>query len=492
MDTEVGFVTTIKDFLIYLDGLPSIRINDFVQSESGVRGWVNALLPNSVEVLLLDEGAVQPGQMFKKMPQKLEALAGDFLLGRAVNSLSVPIDGKGILSKTRSAKSVDLDREAPGIQSREFIKTQFETGITLVDTLIPLGRGQRELVLGDPRSGKTRFLMDLIVNQKGKNTVCIYTSIGKPLHEVRTLIDVFEANEALSYTCIIAAASSDPAPLIYLAPKTALAVAEYFKDAGKDVLVILDDLGAHAKIYREMALLAGHFPGRESYPGDIFYQHGHLIERAGNFNQSAGGGSITCIPAMEIDLNDFTTFIPTNLMAMTDGHLLFKSSMYNLGQRPAIDVSLSVSRIGQQTQNRVQNLLSARIKQILIHAKDLETLARFSSEITPESQMALHQQKLIFEMLKQEPFSYISLQVQTVLLGLVFTEFLKSKRLPEVVWIKDLLIKAFSKDPALKAVASEVFNLKDDAELITKLEGLKPRLDTLTQKKEATDDDQTA
>lgn len=482
MDTEVGFVTTIKDFLIYLDGLPSIKINDFVASEGGIRGWVNAVLPNSVEVLLLDEGAVQPGQMFKKMPQKLEALAGEFLLGRAVNPLSIPIDGKGILSKTKLSKSVDLDREAPGIQSREFIKTQFETGISVVDTLIPLGKGQRELVLGDPRSGKTRFLMDMIINQKGRGTVCIYTSIGKPLHEVRTLIDVFEANEALSYTCIIAAASSDPAPLIYLAPKTALAVAEYFKDGGKDVLVILDDLGAHAKIYREMALLAGHFPGRESYPGDIFYQHGHLIERAGNFNKSAGGGSITCLPAMEIDLNDFTTFIPTNLMAMTDGHLLFKSSMYNLGQRPAIDVALSVSRIGQQTQNRVQNLLSTRIKQTLIHAKDLETLARFSSEITPESQLVLHQARLIAEMLKQEPFTAIPLQVQTILLGLVFTEFLQTKQMPEVIWIKSELIKAFDSDKELKAFAQSIFSLKDEAELISKLGEMGGKFESLVQK----------
>lgn len=472
---EVGFVTKVRDFLVYLDGLPTIRINDMVHSDPDwggpqVRGWVSAILPDAVEVLLLDDGAVKPGQMFKRMEERLTVAVGGHLLGRAVNPLGIPIDGKGPLLSTRTTAKSELDRTASGIQARQFITEQFISGVSIVDSLIPLGKGQRELVLGDARSGKTSFLIDLIVNQAGSGVVCIYASIGKPITEVRSLIDILKANQALAHTIVIAASSTDTAPLIYLAPQTAFSVAEYFQQKGKDVLLILDDMGNHAKIYREIALLGNKAPGRESYPGDIFYAHAHLLERAGKFGPKEGGGSITAIPVIELNLNDFTTFIPTNLMAMTDGHLLFKSALYNSGQRPAIDIPLSVSRIGQQTQSKAQNLLATRVKQVLARSLSLETISRFSTELPEATQQVLHQASLIHEMLKQESLTKVSPQVQTLLLGLVFTSFLRSHDVAYLRANKQKLVEAFEKDPTLLALTGTVFSLKDDEEIIEKLE----------------------
>lgn len=473
---EVGFVKSIKNFLCYIDGLPTARVNDLVVNDEGIRGWVSALLPDATEVLLLDEGQVGPGQLFKCGSQKLTVPVGEFLIGRAVNSLGVPIDGKGPLAKGTSDVEADLDPTAPGISAREFISEQFDTGITLVDTLIPLGKGQRELILGDARSGKSDFLTNIIINQKHSGIVCVYALIGKPVSEVRSLIDMLHLNHALDHTVVVAAASSDPAPLIFMTPQTALAIGEYFQKQGKDVLVILDDLGTHAKIYREIALLANRPPGRESYPGDIFYQHAHLLERAGNFKKEAGGGSITALPVIELNMSDFTTLIPTNLMGMTDGHLLFKAALYNMGQRPAVDISLSVSRVGQQTQNRVQNSLATQIKQIMAQAAQLETVSRFSFELPASTQLILKQKEMFEELIKQQTLGYTPKEIQMILLALPFTHFMQSRDKDFVKKYKDTLIKAFMTDPELLRITKASLTYKTDKELIDALEAVTPRL----------------
>ncbi|KKR80569.1 MAG: ATP synthase subunit alpha [Candidatus Daviesbacteria bacterium GW2011_GWA1_41_61] len=473
---EVGFVKSIKNFLAYLDGLPSARVNDLVVNDQGLRGWISALLPDTVEILLLDDGVVSPGQIFHCASQKMTVPVGEFLLGRAVNSLGVAIDGKGPLSKNTEITYADLDPLAPGISSREFISQQFDTGITLVDTLIPLGQGQRELVLGDARSGKTDFLTNVIINQKHTGVICVYALIGKPVSEVRSLIDMLYLNDALKYTVVVAAASSDPAPLIFLTPQTAFAMAEYFQKQGKDVLIVLDDLGNHAKIYREIALLANRPPGRESYPGDIFYQHSHLLERAGNFKEEAGGGSITALPVIELNLGDFTTLIPTNLMGMTDGHLLFKASLYNQGQRPAIDVSLSVSRVGQQTQNRVQNSLATQIKQILAQASQLETVSRFSFELPASTQLVLKQREMLEELMKQPALGFTPKELQIVLLALPMTPFMQNRDREFVKKYKESLVKAFLGDPELVQITKATTTFKNDQELFLALEKVSNKL----------------
>lgn len=476
---EVGYVVSNRDFIVHLDGFPSIRVNDMVVSEQGARGWVSSVSTDQVEILMLDEAKIVPKQKFSKTRSRLGLNVGDFLLGRAINPLGIPIDGKGLLSKVQVSEVLELEQTAPGIESREFITSQFLTGITLIDTLIPVGKGQRELVLGDAHSGKTGFLLDVIINQKNTGVICIYASIGKPSVTVRSLIDVLRSNKALDYSVIIATSSSEPAPLIFLTPKTAFTVAEYFQKQGKDVLLILDDLGTHAKVYREIALLGNKSPGRESYPGDIFYQHAHLLERAGNFLPKYGGGSITALPVIELNLNDFTTLIPTNVMSMTDGHLLFKSSLRAQGQIPSIDISLSVSRVGRQTQDQMSNLLSTKVRQVLSDASDLETISRFSSELPPETQLVLKRKDLILEILKQDPLSPTSKLIQVILLALPFTTFFKDKNRAFMEKYKRKITEAFLSDNQLIQVSKSIPQLKTADELINLLEGVGVILDKL-------------
>lgn len=477
--TEVGYVVKSRDFLVYLDGFPTIRVNDIVESDSGAKGWVSAISASSVEVLMLDEAKIVPKQLFKRLPFRLGVTVGDFLIGRSVNPMGVPIDGKGLLSKLKSNTIAELEKSAPGIESRQFISQQLLTGITVIDTLIPLGKGQRELVMGDAHSGKTGFLIDVITNQKNTGTICIVALIGKPSVVVKSLIDILKSNKAMDYTVIVASSSSEVAPLIFLTPKTAFTIAEYFQSQGRDVLLILDDLGSHAKIYREISLLSNKSPGRESYPGDIFYQHAHLLERGGNFLPEYGGGSISTLGVIELNLNDFTTLIPTNLMSMTDGHLLFKSYLRSQGQTPAIDISLSVSRVGRQTQNQVTNLLSTKIRQVLSEAQDLETISRFSSELPPETQLTLRRKDLIMEILKQDPLTAVPKQIQLILLALTFTTFFADKKRAFIEKYKRVILEAFLKNPALTPVTKAMDQFKTEADLIKILEGAGPILSKL-------------
>lgn len=469
MADEIGFVKQTREFIAFVDGLPSVKINDLVENEQGVRGLVSALSRDSVEIWILDEGNVQPGQTFKSTNSRLTVPLGNFLLGRAINPLGVAIDGRPPFPKSGRNINAELDSPAPGINARQFIDTQLVTGITMVDSLIPIGKGQRELVLGDARSGKQDFLVNIIVNQKQTGVICIFAAIGKPLSEVRSIIDTLKSNNALSYTVIVATASSDPAPLIFVTPQTAFTIAEFFQKQGRDVLVILDDLGNHAKIYREIALLGNRSPGKESYPGDIFYQHSHLLERAGNFKPEAGGGSITALPAIELNLNDFTTFIPTNVMSMTDGHFLFKSEYYRQGQRPAIDLSLSVSRVGQQTQSKLANLLATRVKQVLARASQLESVSRFAFELPFTTKLILKQKDMFSELTKQSPLILIPLEIQLILLALPFTTILQDKDKNFVRRYKDLIVKAFLEDAELSSFAENIFRLQSDEDLINQL-----------------------
>ncbi len=473
---EVGYVLSIRGSLIYLDGLPTAKIMDLIESEQGVRAVVAAVLENEVEAWVLDEGTIFPGQMFKKSEKRLKVPASPSLLGRVINALAVPIDGKGPISKTRAIE-LDFERPAKPLKDRQFIDTQLVTGLTLVDTLIPLGKGQRELVLGDAHSGKTSFIIDMIAQSSSLGMVCIMASLGKPISELRKLIDILTAAKAMSRTVIMAATATDSSPLIFLTPMAAFSLAEYFQSQGLDVLIILDDLGVHAKVYRELALLAGRVPGRESYPADMFYSHAHLLERAGRFTKAVGGGSITALPVIELPLNDFTTFIPTNVMSMTDGHLLFKSSLRTLGQRPAVDISLSVSRVGRQTQNRLQNALAFKIKQVLSEATSLDTVSKFSGELPPQTQSVLFRRDLIMEILKQDQLSPVSLEIQTILLGLVFTSFFNGRNIPYLVKNRSKLSQFFAKPAAnLDVLIKSILKLKTVDQLMAELESLVPKL----------------
>jgi F-type H+/Na+-transporting ATPase subunit alpha len=368
----------------------------------------------------------------------------------------------------------ELDRKAPNISMRKFITDQFITGITLIDTLIPIGKGQRELVLGDAHAGKTAFTIDLILNQKGNNVICIYASIGKPISQLKSFLEVLNSTGAISYSVVIAASSSEAAPLIYLTPQTAFTIAEYFQKTGRDVLLILDDIGSHAKIYREISLLSGKTPGRESYPGDIFYQHSHLFERAGYFKDENGGGSITAFPVLEVNLADFATFLPTNLVGMTDGHLLFNSNFRNQGKTPAIDISLSVTRVGKQTQKRLQNLLSGRIRELLAKASELETISKFSAELPFQTRLILKQKEILDELLNQENATRILVAEQTFLLGLAFTPLFLEKDADYIKKAKLAIIQAMAGDPQLQAFLKKIPSMESLDDFIKELTSLLP------------------
>jgi len=478
---EVGFVQSVRSSVAYLDGLPGVGVGEMVTSQSGARGFVGSLLSDRVEVFMLTDQKIQPGEMFTRTEKFLELPVGDFLLGRAINPLGEPVDGLGALASNKDDKSAMLlDQPAVGISGRRFITEQFETGISAVDTIFPLGKGQRELIIGEQRSGKTQFLLDIVANLKGLGVICIYALIGKPVVETRNVWLQLSDNDLMKYTILVMTTATDPSPMTFLTAQSAMTVAQHFQRQGRDVLVILDDMGVQARNYREMALVSQRPPGRESYPGDIFYQQARLLERAGCFNPTAGSGSITALPVIELVLAEFAAFIPTNLMGMTDGHLMFKSALSQQGKRPAIDLFLSVTRVGGQTQQRLQNSLATKIKGVLARGSQLEVVSRFGSELPVETKAVLLQKQQIEELLNQKPFALVPKEIQTVLLGLPFTSWLKGKDLAFIRNVKEKLLSSFMDDPELRKFAREVFAKKDLTELFAGLETIKPQLDKIS------------
>lgn len=490
---EVGFVQSVQGRIAFVDGLPSVQVGELVVSDDGTKGYVGGLFPDRVEVYLLSDRVVVPGQKFSKSGEYLEVLVGDFLLGRVINALGEPIDdkpldfarGKGSGFRVHPEGSPRgftpmgpeekrrIDQPAVGIAGRRFIEEQFDTGITVIDTLFPLGKGQRELLVGESRSGKSDFILDVVANQKERGVVCVYTLVGKPMVEVRDVWKRLEERGLLGYTVVVASTSTDPSPAIFLTPQTGLTIAQYFQSLGRDVLLILDDMGTHARNYREMSLLSGRPPGRESYPGDIFFQQARLLERAGCFTKEAGGGSITALPVIELALSEFAAFIPTNLMGMTDGHFLFRSGLAQQGRRPAIDLFLSVTRVGSQTQKRLQNLLAMKVKETLARGTQLEVVSRFGSELPLETQKILAQKDWILELLIQKPMSFVPKDAQTVMLAVPFTSILSGKDRAFVKANFDNLVSSLSSDPELAKLTKEVFTKKDLSELFAAVEGLK-------------------
>lgn len=477
---EVGFVKSVKDFLIYVDGLPSIKVNELIVSESGVVALVTSLLVKEVEAWILTPGEVRPGQLFKPTNGKLSITVSDNLLGKAISPLGVVIDDKKRAAGKITGLEMEINRVALGIAARQFISEQFVTGITAVDLLVPLGRGQRELLVGDTRSGKTGFLLDLLLNQKNSDTIVVYGLIGRSMGGVKNIIKILEEKEAMKNTVIVAGFSTDPLPLIFLTPKTAMTVAEFFRAQGKHVLLILDDMGSHAKVYREISLLGNRFPGREAYPGDLFHQHAALLERAGSYSKEAGGGSITAIPVIEIDLDDFSSFVPTNLMSMTDGHLLFKSGIYSQGRRPAIDVDLSVSRVGRQTQSSLQNSIATKIKQTMAAASQLSSVAGFGGELPASTQLLLRQKALIDELLSQEAWKMITVNEQMILLTLPYSKFFLDKDVSFLTQYKGVILDSLKKDEALKKLVESASEIKNAADLVVKIDSLSAKFAEIT------------
>lgn len=451
---EVGFVVNAKGYLLALRGLPSARVNDILVDNDGNKAIVVSLDEESVHALLLSDALAKAGDEFTLLPHKLEYSLGKHLFGRIIDVFGDPVDGKGSLPKKNA--SLAFERPALGVSTRKEITEQFETGISVVDILYPVGKGQRQLLFGPTSSGKTTFIRDIIVNQKGKNMICIYAGIGKPKAFIERFADSIFSQGADAYTIIMAAFAEEQTSIASIMPTISLFIAEYFCRSGKDVLLILDDLGTHSKYMREISLLMGQIPGRQSYPGDIFYQHAHLLELAGNFNKDYGDSSITLLPVLETDIENFTDLIPTNLMAMTDGHLFFAPELKSEGYYPSIAIDRSVTRVGRQTQRSIQKELSTRIMMLFAEFKKQEEYSRFGTNLSSKTRNTLRQGELVLELLKQDPFESLREETQIALLSLIFTDFLEKRERPFLEKYKKALINGIMNDSRLADVRKMV------------------------------------
>ncbi|MFP4022701.1 MAG: hypothetical protein ACLFTS_02550 [Candidatus Paceibacterota bacterium] len=428
---EVGYVVEVKNYLLTIRGLPSIRVNDIIVDDQGRKAVVHALSESSVEALVLDNRPVNPGTEFFIDNSSAGLNLSYDLKGKVVNALGEVVsqsseDNGKPLRYQDTPTELAFDVVAKNIDARDFIKKQLVTGLALVDCILPVGKGQRELVYGPIHSGKGEFLRDIVISQKKQGNVCIYTAIGKPSTFTSRLIRALREADALDETIIVSALSDEPTPMITIAPSTAFLIAEYFCNKGEDVVLILDDLGIHAKYIREAALLSGQFPGRESYPGDIFYQHAHLMERSGSFNEKQGNGTITLFPVLETDVESFTNIIPTNLMGSTDGHFFFSTEMHTEGFKPSISILQSVTRVGRMTHNKIQRELSTKLMDILSEYPRQQEYSRFGTQMSKRTREILKKGRVIYELLNQNNTDLMPVSMQIMMLSLVFTSFFDS------------------------------------------------------------------
>jgi F-type H+-transporting ATPase subunit alpha len=394
---EIGTVDQIKGPLVFVKGLEGSKIGEGISFDSGDHGLVMAIKNEFTEVLVFSRNSLKAGSFVGRTGKQLSISAGEGLLGHIVNALGYTLDDRR--EDSIVSKSISVEKKPVGISERKSVTRFLETGVSVVDTLVPLGLGQRELVIGDRKSGKTSFLLQTLLSQAKHERVCIYTLIGKRKSEVKEIYSFLKENEALKNSIMVVASAEDSPGENFLAPYTAMSLAEYFKDQGVDTLVILDDLTAHAKYFREISLVGGRFPGRESYPGDIFYIHSKLLERAGNFKEA----SITCIPVAEAPSGDITGYIQTNLMSMTDGHIYFDSDMFYKGLRPAINVFLSVTRVGKQTQDPELREIAGKALALLKQSEEMSRFLRFGSEVSPSILVLLQKAERITEFFNQLP-----------------------------------------------------------------------------------------
>ncbi len=474
---EIGIVVKAKRYLVTLSGLPSARINDIlVDLDTGDQAIVRALSDEYVYALVLS-GQVHPGSRFTYSQDEFVYSVGEYLYGRVIDALGRPVDNKG--SFPTANVPFRLDVEAPGIEVREHITKQLVTGVSTVDTLIPIAKGQRQLMFGPMRSGKSTFLTRTVKAQAAAGTVCIYTVIGKPITGLKKITEqIIDGAPADSKVIVLAAVSDEPASLIAIAPSVAFLLAEYYQAQGEDVLVVLDDLDAHAKYLREIALLEGRLPSTESYPGDIFYQHAHLMERSGDFIDEFGGGSITALPVIQTDLKNFSDLIPTNVMACTDGHLSFSPSLRAQGTYPSINIAESVTRVGRQAQRTLQKQVTRRAQRLLGQYRAQLEYAQFSSDLNEAAQTILRKGSILTVLLEQDPNDMYQPWVQVVLLSLVFADFFTdSETADEARAMKGQLVAALRNDADLAPLQKMVGD--DNSVWEGFLEALRAHSDTL-------------
>ena len=419
--SEVGTVIQVGDGIARVYGLDNAMSGELLEFENGVYGMAQNLEEDNVGVVILgsDEG-IKEGSSVKLTGRVAEVPVGDALIGRVVNALGQPIDEKGPINTT---KARPIERVAPGVITRKSVDVPLQTGIKAIDAMVPIGRGQRELVIGDRQTGKTAICIDTIINQKGKNCICIYVAIGQKASTIAKLVNTLKKNDAMSYTIIVSATASDPAPLQYIAPYSGTALAEYFMYQGKDVLIVYDDLSKHAVAYRAISLLLERSPGREAYPGDVFYLHSRLLERAARMSDEYGGGSLTALPIIETQAGDVSAYIPTNVISITDGQIYLETEMFNSGFRPAVNAGLSVSRVGGSAQIKAMKKIAAPIRTELAQYRELASFAQFGSELDADTKETLAQGERIKEMLKQPQYKPMPVEYQVIIIYAVTKKY---------------------------------------------------------------------
>ncbi|MGL5041602.1 MAG: F0F1 ATP synthase subunit alpha [Culicoidibacterales bacterium] len=396
---EVGRVLTVGDGIVTADGLNGVVAGELVIFPNGTEGMVLNLEMHTVGIILLEEDEdIKEGVSVRRTGKVTSVVVGDELLGRVVNPLGLPIDGLG---EIKSTKTRPIERVAPGVMERKSVTTPLQTGIKAIDAMIPIGRGQRELIIGDRQTGKTSIAVDAIINQKGQNMYCVYVAIGQKNSNITQLYHDLQNAGAMEYTVILNAGASELSPLQYIAPYSGCAIAEQWMEEGKDVLIIYDDLTKHAIAYRTISLLLRRPPGREAYPGDVFYLHSRLLERAGRLNDENGGGSITALPIIETQAGDISAYIPTNVISITDGQIFLQTDLFNAGQRPAIATGLSVSRVGGNAQTNIIKKLSGTLKIELAQYAELQSFSQFGSSVDDYTKSILSRGRKIQNLLKQ-------------------------------------------------------------------------------------------
>lgn len=412
--SETGTVITIHDGIVNVYGLNNAMYGELIEFETGVKGIVQNVNENSVGCVLLgSDHGLHEGSKAVRTKKRAGVPVGENFIGRVIDALGAPIDGKG---EIKEADYYPVESEAPGVCERKSVSVPLQTGILAIDSMFPIGRGQRELIIGDRQTGKTAIAIDTILNQKGQDMICIYVAIGQKASTVAKVVSDLKKHGAMDYTIVLAAMASDLAPIQWMAPYSGTAMAEYFMHQGKDVLIIYDDLSKHAVAYRAMSLLLERSPGREAYPGDVFYLHSRLLERSSRLDDEHGGGSITALPIIETQAGDVSAYIPTNVISITDGQIFLESRLFNAGVRPAVNVGLSVSRVGGAAQTKAMKKVSGTLRMDLAQYREMEVFTQFSSDLDKTTKEMLDFGDRLMELLKQPLYRPLPLHEQVILL----------------------------------------------------------------------------
>ncbi len=458
---EVGTVLQVGDGIARVYGLEKAMAGELVSFPHDVMGMVFNLEEDNVGVILFGEDTlIKEGDTVKRTNKVVQVPVGEELLGRVVNPLGIPVDGKGEIKATHFNL---VERKAEGVIQRQPVKEPLATGIKAIDAMIPIGRGQRELIIGDRQTGKTAVAIDTIINQKGKDVYCIYVAIGQKASTVAKVVKTLEEHGAMEYTIVVAANASDPAPLQYIAPYSGAAMGEYFRDNGKHALVVYDDLSKHAWAYREVSLLLRRPPGREAYPGDVFYVHSRLLERAAKLNDDLGGGSLTALPIIETQAGDVSAYIPTNVISITDGQIFLESNLFYSGVRPAINVGISVSRVGGSAQIKAMKQVAGTLRLDLAQYRELEAFAKFGSDLDPATQQQLRRGERLVEILKQGQYSPMEFKSQIVIIFAATNGFLDNIPVSAVKRFEEEYLKHLEvKHPEVLSEIVEKGKLEDE------------------------------